>query len=396
MIWKTSMWTQRFGVYSCLSHFKLQFILDQIIQWIRDPSKINLWSLWNSYSGQLRGWSKSRRRRQECGENSLCCVEELFELWIQKTLIGRHQWPTSSSLDRQNWMYLETRYLKELDRFDGEQMEFEWENFTGFTTLGILNEIQKMMADLKCEPEQVQGRIIFMSMFNDIVWREKRKWKQLYSEFYECCNTCQKVFIRMQVISGTWLWQKWYGSHVRKPNGEWDRVAEIMTINFAECGHPIFQATGPLARGELKSEGGGEKTIHYNGSEDLCNELDPDYAESEICKSLVIPTWIANTRGHNQHRETCCKIISRNLQNFLKIRNLSKICKDTKFLKKIEKGQFFITIEEGSAIMQTACREYTPTERVDSLKYEDRSSLGCETLSSRRTSWHWYHDRMIV
>ena len=30
-----------------------------------------------------------------------------------------------------------------------------------------------------------------------------------------------------------------------KPNGEWNRVAEIMMINFAESGHPIFQATSP-------------------------------------------------------------------------------------------------------------------------------------------------------
>ena len=90
-------------------------------------------------------------------------------------------------------------------------------------------------------------------------------------------------------------------------------------INFAETGHPIFQATSPLGRGELISKGGGKKTFHYNGSEenvelthrtivssnqlsiygavaDLCNELDPDYAESEICESLVIPIEIANTK----------------------------------------------------------------------------------------------------
>ena len=31
-------------------------------------------------------------------------------------------------------------------------MEFEWNNFSGFTTLGILDEIQNMMAELRCEP----------------------------------------------------------------------------------------------------------------------------------------------------------------------------------------------------------------------------------------------------
>ena len=53
-------------------------------------------------------------------------------------------------------------------------MEFEWKKFRGFTTLGILSEIQKMMAELECEPEQFQRRIIFMSMFNDITWRTPR------------------------------------------------------------------------------------------------------------------------------------------------------------------------------------------------------------------------------
>ena len=39
-------------------------------------------------------------------------------------------------------------------------MEFEWENFPGFTSLQILAEIQNMMTEMKCELEQFQGRII--------------------------------------------------------------------------------------------------------------------------------------------------------------------------------------------------------------------------------------------
>ena len=69
-----------------------------------------------------------------------------------------------------NKLFLETRYLKALDRIDGGPMEFEWTNFPGFTTLGILGEIQKMMTESKCEPEQFKGRIIFMSMYDDIDW----------------------------------------------------------------------------------------------------------------------------------------------------------------------------------------------------------------------------------
>ena len=75
--------------------------------------------------------------------------------------------PVQAWESRIKW-FLETRYLQDLDRIDGEPMEFEWKIFPRVTTLGILDEIQKMMTESKCEPEQIKGRIIFMSMFNDI------------------------------------------------------------------------------------------------------------------------------------------------------------------------------------------------------------------------------------
>ena len=48
-------------------------------------------------------------------------------------------------------------------------MEFEWHIFTGFTTLQLVQEVQKFMNKMS-DPEQFQGRFAFMSMFNDIIW----------------------------------------------------------------------------------------------------------------------------------------------------------------------------------------------------------------------------------
>ena len=59
-----------------------------------------------------------------------------------------------------------------LDTTDGKPMEFEWNVFPGFTTLQLVQEVQELMNKMG-EPEQFQGRIIFMSMFNDIIWRSK-------------------------------------------------------------------------------------------------------------------------------------------------------------------------------------------------------------------------------
>ena len=48
-------------------------------------------------------------------------------------------------------------------------MEFEWKIFPRFTTAGILKEIHKTMGELQCDPADFKDRIIFMSMFGDIV-----------------------------------------------------------------------------------------------------------------------------------------------------------------------------------------------------------------------------------
>ena len=69
--------------------------------------------------------------------------------------------------------------------------------------------------------------------------------------------------------SGRWSFfapgseKKWYSTHDSKPQGEWDRVAELMMIKFGDSGHPIFRATSPLSRGSPKSKGGGKLSTHF-------------------------------------------------------------------------------------------------------------------------------------
>ena len=55
----------------------------------------------------------------------------------------------------------------------------------------------------------------------------------------------------------------WYSTHGSRPQGEWDRVAELMMVKFGESGHPVFRATSPLSRGTLKSKGGGKLSTHF-------------------------------------------------------------------------------------------------------------------------------------
>ena len=87
---------------------------------------------------------------------TLYCVLEKSVRSLNQTMNGESNWNGS---------------CRELDRIDGEPMEFEWMMNAGHTTLHILLEIQKLLKDLNCELGELKGRIIFMSMYNDIVWR---------------------------------------------------------------------------------------------------------------------------------------------------------------------------------------------------------------------------------
>ena len=99
----------------------------------------------------------------------------------------------------------ENNHFKELNRIDGMQTEFEWKMLPGFTTLDILEEIQKIMEGVQCEPEQFNDRIIFMSMYNDIVWGEKRKHRKVCSDFYYNCEVRSQIPSRSLVFLGTWI-----------------------------------------------------------------------------------------------------------------------------------------------------------------------------------------------
>ena len=83
------------------------------------------------------------------------------------------------------------------------------------------------------------------------------------ARFYVCKN----IFTRKWSFLGPGSEKKWYSAHEYKPQGEWDRVEELLMVKFSESGHPVFCATSPSSRGTLKSKGGGKLTIHFCADE---------------------------------------------------------------------------------------------------------------------------------
>ena len=85
-------------------------------------------------------------------------------------------------------------------------------------------------------------------------------------------------------------------------------------LTFAESGHPVFRATSPLSRGQLRSKGGGKLSIHYCADGDTIetvfrtiisvNQLSLYGAVAEMCEEYESyhagnPLWEDSRAPHS-------------------------------------------------------------------------------------------------
>ena len=138
---------------------------------------------------------------------------------------------------------------------DGKAIEFEWKNFRGFTALTVLQQIQKDMQNKNIPPEKFEDRIIFMSMFNGLLWKKHDQ---------NCISNAEQVKDYVKKFkSGHWTFlgpgsgTRWCG------DSRWT-VGSHSQQQFKETGHPIFICTSDLSRGVLKRRNG-KSTIRFNG-----------------------------------------------------------------------------------------------------------------------------------
>ena len=173
-----------------------------------------------------------------------------------------------------------------------------------------------------------------------------------------------------------------------------------MLLEFAESGHPIFRATTPLSRGQLKSKGRGKLSIHFTADQDTVdtiyriilsvNQLSVYGAVADICEefedhqdrtgqlvilvgqSIVLGEVKAETPVHDEdprNDQTIWQQYIQQIESLSPENRLSKFCKEAGFMRIVEVGQYFVTKGTGDfrQFQSVACREYT-------LPRDDRAS----------------------
>ena len=135
-----------------------------------------------------------------------------------------------------------------------------------------------------------------MSMYNDIAWQAKGNKEICEYNSQTVANYAHKFRRGHWSFLGR-LDQKKSGTELTMADPT-DHGIQLqkMLMNFAGSGHPIFRASSASERGELRSKGGGKKSIHFNGSHEnielrlrtviSANKLSIYGAAADLCKDV--------------------------------------------------------------------------------------------------------------
>ena len=107
------------------------------------------------------------------------------------------------------------------------------EYFPGFTSLQLCDKISNLLSPLGQSPETFKGRILFMTVFNEISC-DRNDNKDECSKNADYVKTFAGRFaIGQWTFIGPGSEKKWYSSE-NSPQGAWDNIAEQMLLEFAE------------------------------------------------------------------------------------------------------------------------------------------------------------------
>ena len=266
------------------------------------------------------------------------------------------------------------------------------EHLPGFTTLQLCGKVTDLLSDLGQTAETFTGRILFMSMFNDISCDRKGNKDECLANAGVVKVLARKFGVGQWSFIGPGSEKKWYSMKEDSPQGIWDSIAEEMLLEFAESGHPTFRATTPLSRGQLKSKGHGKLSIHFAEDDPIIetifriiisvNQLSIYGAVAAICEefedhqdrtgqpvilvgqSIVLGEIKAEVPLQNEnplnHQILWQQYIER-IESLSPENRLSKFCKEAGFMRIVEVGQYFVTKDTGDfrQFRSVACREYT-------------------------------------
>ena len=292
-----------------------------------------------------------------------------------------HQNPDSNEAwkKRIEWITTSQSY-RDFDGISGEPTEFEWNIFPGFDTLQLYGKVKDLLSRLGETPENFTGRILFMSMFNDISCGTKDNQK-------ECVANVVSLHAK-RFGTGQWSFigpgseKKWHPMEEDSPQGIWDNIAEKM-LRFS-----VLRPHCPEVNSEAKDMKNSRFTLQplrqqlklffriivsanqlsLSGAvAEMCEELEtlhdrsgrPDKVMGQSIVLSAIKTEVPLENDDPAYQNLLLRQYGERIEKLSQQDKVSKFCMDAGFLSVVEKGQYFTTTDTGEQFHAVACREYT-------------------------------------
>ena len=118
--------------------------------------------------------------------------------------LGRKGHNPVESWKKQIQWYSETNYFSELNRIEGKPMEFEWKIFPGFTTAGLLEEIQKKWANYSVI-QRISKTGLSSCQFSTTLNEMQKEMKNYVEKNQKSWRIRSKISSRSLVFPWTWV-----------------------------------------------------------------------------------------------------------------------------------------------------------------------------------------------
>ena len=216
-----------------------------------------------------------------------------------------------------------------------------------------------------------------MSMFNDISCGTRDNEQECLANARLVSLYARRFGEEQWSFIGLGSEKQWHSIKEESLQGVWDNIPERTLVEFAESGCPIFRATTPLSRGQLKSEGQGKLSIHfaavqetietifrmivsanhlslYGAVAEMCEEYEslpdrsgrPDVVMGQSTVLSAIKTEVPLESDDPAYQNFLLQQYEERIEK-LSQDKLSKFCMDAGFLNVVESGQYFMTKDTG-------------------------------------------------
>ena len=173
--------------------------------------------VWTKFIGEENSW----RRLSLIGDETVINLQstKVYVFSDSVLCLGRIlQHPDSNEAwkNRMAGVKAEKSY-RDYDGINGEPTEFEWNIFPGFTTLQLCGKVTDLLSNLGETPETFTGRILFMSMFNDISCDSKGNEEECLANARVVKVLAKKFGIGQWSFVGPGSEKKWYSVEENSP-----------------------------------------------------------------------------------------------------------------------------------------------------------------------------------